>query len=383
VTQGKDGSLVIAGFLGRGNAGDEAMFQVLVEQFRDRFAITALVDELGAYPGYRGWYPYAQVTVAHQNHIDTIERRDDCAGLIVGGGMLSLGFAAGHVLMARARKVPVVMGGVDAWPVPFPDSPKFGVLQGWYGMFDRLVMRTGRSVADLRAFGFEAAHGGDWALKLMADSAAGIEADARQALVVLREDSMDALGDSFPAWAEGLLADIARAGYRPVLLPFSPEDERFVGQLGLAEKWEVQRAWWNARRLKQLIGSSGLLVTVGRLHPMIFGAPTACAIASVRMPHWVGRQAGNMLKLNDMAAELGIATFDTRADFAGALAAGAIGRADPDRVAASIERVDRALAMMHRLFKRRTKKPAEVFMTADTGTVPVASDGPAPGLAAE
>ena len=35
----KEGTLVIVGFLGRGNAGDEAMLQVLFETFYPRFDI--------------------------------------------------------------------------------------------------------------------------------------------------------------------------------------------------------------------------------------------------------------------------------------------------------------------------------------------------------
>lgn len=362
---GKQGTLVIAGFLGRGNAGDEAMFQVLYEAFAPRFNIVACVDEHGAYPGYWNWFPYPHVRIVHQNHIDIIERLDDCAGLIVGGGMLSLGFAAGHVLLAKARDIPVALAGVDIWPVPPTGSNKLQVLKAWYGLFTRLVARTKRSADDVRAYGCEVVHGGDWALRLIADSAPDVQDDPRRAVVVLREDAFEAVGEAFPAWVDLLLADIEAAGYRPVLLPFSPEDERFADGLRLSERFAMERAWWNARRLKQVIGASGLLVTVGRLHPMIFGAPTGCAIASVRMPHWTGARAGSMIKLNDMAAELGIASFDTREAFAAALRAGEIGPADEERLAMSIGRVERSLALLHRLFKPKLRQSAEGLVLAE------------------
>jgi polysaccharide pyruvyl transferase WcaK-like protein len=272
--------------------------------------------------------------------------------------MLSLGFAAGHVMIARARDIPVALAGVDAWPVPFPESNKFRLLQLWYGLFTRVIVRTRRSADDVRVYGHEVVHGGDWALRLQLDSAPDVTDDPRRALVVLREDAPENLGEGFAAWTDALLADIAGAGYRPVILPFSPEDERFADELGLAERFEVERAWWNARRLKQVIGASGLLVTAGRLHPMIFGAPTGCAIASVRMPHWSGPRAGSMVKLNDMAQELGIASFDTREAFAAALHAGEISCADEEKLATSMGRVERTIAMLHRLFKPKVKQPA-------------------------
>jgi hypothetical protein len=147
------------------------------------------------------------------------------------------------------------------------------------------------------------------------------------------------------------MARLTARGYRPTLMPFCPEDERFLTRTGLAERHEVERSWWNAPRLKQLIAVSGLTVTVGRLHPMVFAAPTGRNLAVLRPPHWVGERAGSMEKLTDMAEDLGTSTFDTSDAFAAALEAGRIGPADPERVEAAVQRVDAALARLHSLFR--------------------------------
>lgn len=347
----KDGALLIAGFLGRGNAGDEAMLQVFYEEFSTRFNIIISIDQHGAHPGHRDWYPYADTKIVHQNDGHELVRRD-AVGLLIGGGALGLGFAASQLLFAKARRVPSAFASVDIWKT----EPKFrsegaAAMSTWLGLFDRIIPRTRVGVEALNGLGIDSVYGADAALRLTTDCAPDIVPNDRRVLVVLREGLPDMAGEDFAAWTINMLTQIEASGYRPVLLPFCPEDARLLIELGLCDRYEVETAWWNARRLKQLIACSALTVTVGRLHPMIFAAPTGRKIAVLRPPQWTGPRVDCINKLSEMAAELGIDVFDTSDSFIAALRSGRVRPADAALVRAALDRLDVALASLHALFR--------------------------------
>jgi polysaccharide pyruvyl transferase WcaK-like protein len=356
-----DGTLIIAGFLGRGNAGDEAMLQVFFQEFSPRFNIVISVDQAGAHPGYWNWFPYTHAQIVHQNDGHAILRIPDTIGMLVGGGALPIGFAAGQLLVAKTRGIPAALAGVDAWKPPVKYlSPGRAALGVWLGLFDEIIPRTRISVDTLTSLGIESSYGADFALRLVTDGAPDIVSHDRRVLVVLREGLPGMAAEDFAAWVVNLMTQLEAAGYRPVLLPFSPEDDRLLTELDVCDRFAVERAWWNPRRLKQFMASSVLTVTVGRLHPMIFAAPTGQSVAVLRPPQWSGKRAGLMSKLTDMAQELGIDVFDTTEDFITMLKDGRVRPAEPSRVQAALDRVDVALASLHRLFRRDAVSQAGV-----------------------
>jgi hypothetical protein len=59
---------------------------------------------------------------------------------------------------------------------------------------------------------------------------------------------------------------------RVALLPFCPEDERFLDRLPSAARQQREIHWWNPRRMQREIAAADLVVSVGRLHPLVFAA---------------------------------------------------------------------------------------------------------------
>lgn len=106
------GRIVLSGFFGRGNVGDEAMLQVQYERLSPHFDLTISVEERGAYDGFWNWYPYNQCPIIHQANTDAL-RADEVLGLHVGGGELRLGFNGGQLLAARAAGKTVCMSGIE------------------------------------------------------------------------------------------------------------------------------------------------------------------------------------------------------------------------------------------------------------------------------
>ena len=169
--------------------------------------------------------------------------------------------------------------------------------------------------------------------------------------MVLREDDRSVLAPDYREQIRRLLAALWAVGLVPVLLPFAPEDERLLEELGLGRLAPVERCWWNARRLKQLSARSGLTLSIGRLHPMIFAAPTGRPVMTVGRPTiTAGRRADG--KLRHMAADLGVDLHDTVAEAVLAIEAGQIRPADADKVAAAKARLDAQADDLRRFFAK-------------------------------
>jgi hypothetical protein len=351
-TPTKHGTLMLAGFWARGNAGDEAMLQCVVETMGDGFDYVLSVDEHGAYPGFWDWYPYAGRQIVNASQTDSLFRVCNPLGLLVGGGGLPLGFAAGQEIYARAHGLRSAIAGIDIWSgAAAPTEPMAPQARRYLEGFGLAYVRTEAGLDKARRGGFAEALrlGADWALNLAADDSPDVLDQPRRALVVVREDAPETLARDLRAQLRRLLAALAAAGFVPVLLPYAPEDERLLEELGLHELAPVVRAWWNPRRLKQLSARSGLTVSVGRLHPMIFAAPTGSCVMTTGRPT---TDAGSPpdAKLRDMASDLGVDLHDNIDQAVAAIETGAIRPADPVRVAAAKARLDRQADELRRFF---------------------------------
>jgi hypothetical protein len=299
-------TLMVAGFLGRGNCGDEAMFQVIYEHFAPQFDIIASVDQHGAYPGFWDWYPYNACRIVHQIDTAVLEHGRGVAGLIVGGGGLGFGFAANQVIAARCFGVPRAFAGTDLPKTAHLQTPVgLRTAADYLALFDYVGIRTGSGVERAQTLGLSVDHAADWALGLPHDGAEEEQA-AGDIAIVLREYPAAMVPAAYVGTVRGLLDGLTARGWRPFLLPFSPEDERFLAEHGVAELAPVRRCWWNARRMKQVIADAAGLISVGRLHPLIFAASTRTRVAALEPP--VAQSAGMppTPKIADMCAELGI-----------------------------------------------------------------------------
>ena len=274
-------TLMVAGFLGRGNCGDEAMFQVIYEHFAPQFDIIASVDQHGAYPGFWDWYPYNACRIVHQIDTAVLEHGRGVAGLIVGGGGLGFGFAANQVIAARCFGVPRAFAGTDLPKTAHLQTPVgLRTAADYLALFDYVGIRTGSGVERAQTLGLSVDHAADWALGLPHDGAEEEQA-AGDIAIVLREYPAAMVPAAYVGTVRGLLDGLTARGWRPFLLPFSPEDERFLAEHGVAELAPVRRCWWNARRMKQVIADAAGLISVGRLHPLIFAASTRTRVAAL------------------------------------------------------------------------------------------------------
>jgi hypothetical protein len=191
-------------------------------------------------------------------------------------------------------------------------------------------------------------HGADWALKLETDSSPDVASDRKRVMVTLREFAVERVPYAYVSGVADILNAIERRGLAPIFLPFCFEDERFLSELALDRIAPIERQWWNPRRMKQLIGASGAVVSVGRLHPLVFGASTGVPTLALRPPGVPLDIEFAASKIGSLCGEMGIAIAEGPDGLEAFLAAPKA--ADAGKVQASRQRLDAMIAELRKLF---------------------------------
>lgn len=298
-------ALLVAGFFGRGNCGDEALFQVIYEEFARDYDVIVSLDEHGAAEGYWNWYPYERCKRIHQGNLADPART--ARAMIVGGGGLPIGFVADQVIAARSAGIPIAFAGTDLPASRFHRGPAAdAALQSYIKLFNVVALRSAAAVEQATVLKRQVTYGADWALRLATDKAADVTMNERRALVTLREFPLQVVSHRYVREVERLFGSLAASGYEPTLMPFCAEDDTFAADLGLDRLAPSERHWWNSRRVKQFIASSGLMISVGRLHPTIFAASTRTPVMQICPPLAEGQDPRSFAKIAAMAQELDI-----------------------------------------------------------------------------
>lgn len=361
-------ALLVAGFYGRGNCGDEALFQAIYETFSPDFDVIVAVNKFGAVAGYEQWYPYNKCEIVHQCAQDVFCERP-IAAMMIGGGGLAVGFAANLVYEARARGIPTFLSGVDLPGLDMPacDPPDREVVRGrdvidhavmrdYLAGFAQVMVRTHHGEQICRQLDVPSLYGSDWALKLAMDAAPDVTASSRRALVVLREFPLPMVPFSYVLAIEELVTGLRAQGWQPAFLPFCPEDARNTEELDLARLAPSLDHWWNPRRVKQLIGSSGLVVAVGRLHPLIFAASLGVPAVSLVPPLPLPSGRKSITKIDAICADWGIPQFASVAEVLEAARAGLKG-VGKRKLATANARLDKSIVQMKSLIAA-SRQPA-------------------------
>jgi hypothetical protein len=303
---GGRGRLVLSGFFGRGNVGDEAILQVQYERLSPHFDITISVEERGAHEGFWNWYPYNQCPIIHHANTDAF-RSEDVVGLHVGGGELRFGFNGGQILAALAAGKTVCMSGIeggDTFHEAARNNPR--LLRGVLAEVALIAARSEESHRFFAEWSERASRGADWACKLECDQSP--DAKSGLTLVVLREFPPEHIRPAYRESVARLIRCLQGAGHEVALFPFCPEDERFQEHLEATWGTPCERHWWNPRRIKQMIRQARMVVSVGRLHPLIFAASvgTPCVFADLATDVGTWRD-GRIGKARMLCSEFGLA----------------------------------------------------------------------------
>lgn len=365
--------LMVAGFYGRGNSGDEALFHAIYEAFCDEYDIYVAVDEHGAFRGFWDWYPYNKCRVIHQTDLHAFSARRTIAGFMIGGGGLALGYAGNLVVSARMRRIPTFIAGVDlpelVQPTTDPEELSkpmaariarrldVDFLRTYLGSFEHIMVRTERSMRVASEIDLPVFLGGDWALRLIADTSPDETPNPKRAIIVLREFALEIIPFTYIQKIERLVSGLKEQGWEPVLLPFCPEDVRNAKNLGLDKLAPTWEHWWNPRRMKQVMNESGLVISVGRLHAVIFAAPALdVPVVSLAPPLKLPSGKKSISKIDSLCADWEIEQFFDVEELLKAAAEGRLRPASREKVTAAAQRLDESIAIIREIMSRRLEE---------------------------
>ncbi|CAE6827175.1 polysaccharide pyruvyl transferase family protein [Paraburkholderia nemoris] len=278
-------SIVVSGFWGRGNTGDEAMLQQLYRFFSPKFPVKLSLDKHGAHDGFWNWYPYHCCESVHQLDVGPVEP-DRAAALHIGGGGLSFSFNGAQLLHAILGNVPVLIAGVDfpsaAGDAYLRDRPRTELLTRHLAF---VSFRTRWSFERYSMMSSKAHLGADWAWDLpTGDVPEDWDIAENTVTIVVREEN----GAEFTpdgGRIELLARKLESLGFQCLFLPFSPEDAREMRTYASSERIaQMCECWWNPQATKAVLAKSRLVLSVGRYHPLIFGAALGTPVAYIETP---------------------------------------------------------------------------------------------------
>src|SRR5689334_3281346 len=132
-------TVVLLGFFGRGNAGDEAFLHVQYELLKDKYHIVLPIEQRNAVPDFHTWYPYHHCEIINYDDVPRIYGSDVVA-LHIGGGSLPFGFSGQFLLSAFDARKRTLITGVDASVKPGLSSDN--IRSDIYGRLDFFSVRT-------------------------------------------------------------------------------------------------------------------------------------------------------------------------------------------------------------------------------------------------
>lgn len=295
--------LVVRGFYGRGNCGDEALLQSLYELFGDKYQLT-IATELGDANKdvLYNMHPYNQSDVINcENRL--IFKNPGVAGFILGGGGLGLGFGMNQYIVAKRRGVPVVHIGthIDASFLADETGETIGLdevdnirvlkpevcrlfnqtMSGLLNLADYYAVRDTTSLKYAERLGVKAKYYPDLAFALRKDDSTEVQRDKRRLIIVIREyPPVHQDLERLKKWLGKVEEYAKKLGMYTRVLPFCEADAETTRQVGYGDKM-IDGQYWNPKRVKQWIAYSGLVVTFGRFHPVVFAISEGTPVISI------------------------------------------------------------------------------------------------------
>lgn len=285
--------IILCGFFGRGNAGDEAFVHAQHRLLSKEFDIVVAIDRNGVRPDCHTWEPYSRSEVWTYDEFGRLFHEPDIHGMNVGGGSLPFGFAGQFVMTALDARKAVVLSGIDA--SMNRRAPGYEFRRQIYSQVNLLAIRNEKYLKTLDVIP-NAMLGADWALGLKVEPV-GSPIDVA---MTIREFG-EATDEHFASFRR-VVDYFERHGRRVSFVPFAPEDDVMLDKMEIPSK-RREVHWHDPRTVLGRLARARLVVSLGRLHTLILALMADRAVISVDPSVVRGGQVKPNNK-NRMAAEV-------------------------------------------------------------------------------
>jgi polysaccharide pyruvyl transferase WcaK-like protein len=295
--------LIVRGFFGRGNCGDEAILQSIHKLFGEHYDI-GISTELSDVNQdvMRTLFPYANCEIVNCED-RLIFKRKDVAGFILGGGGLGLGFGWNQYIVAKRRGVKVVHIGthLDASflgddtgetvgldevdvieKIPEGSADLYNVaVSSFLRLADYYAVRNKQSVEYAKKLGVTPKLYPDVAFALDRDNSPDVPVDKKRMLVTIREYPPTHQDfDKLKKWLVKIEDYATKLGMYIKVIPYCEADAKTTREVGYGDKM-IDGQYWNPRRVKQWVANSGMVVSFGRFHAVVFAISEGIPVISI------------------------------------------------------------------------------------------------------
>ncbi len=264
--------IIINGFFGKGNCGDEAILQTWHEKLSNRFRIVASIDsDVVEQREYKNFDFYEKIDIIQNRRVD-IFCREDIYAYIIGGGGLGLGFGVEQWLHTILRSKKRFYLGTIVHNEFFEKSQELiNINKLFFNSFDMISVRDRKSKENLKdVFDIESNFYPDIATALSLEEEE-IKTNKKFITVTIRDNDINDI-ISIEKWLDKIKKFATNNDFDIIYLPFDKTDERLMNSLSLDIKYE--KIYWHPKKIKYIISKSEMVFSIGRFHPIVFGLST-------------------------------------------------------------------------------------------------------------
>lgn len=295
--------VVVRGFYGNGNMGDEALLQSIMAHLGDEFAYKFAINTLDK-PGVLTREPYISYPCINSLNRGEV-MKDDVCGFFLGGGGLGLGFGYNQLICARRAGKAIIHSGVHIHddffsvgdPLMIEASSAFLKLAHMTTVRDRLSLDV------MQRYGVP----GEW----MPDWAFGLDAEPWDApvpddyIVVTFRSRPPNDVELITPWLKGVQEFAQSMGLPIVALPYDKGDARLTEKLGYGDSM-LADLYFDPAKAKHVISRAKAVISFGRFHPIVFALSEN--VPAFAVDYWFARETGHKttLLLREEGHEAGI-----------------------------------------------------------------------------
>lgn len=259
--------IIINGFFGKGNCGDEAILQTWVDNLSEKYKIVASIDSnlISCNNEYKKYDLYKEIDVIQNRRVD-IFCQDDIKGYIIGGGGLGLGFGVEQWIHAILRDKKTFYLGTIVHDEFFDNEKIIEINKNFFNSFEMISVRDSISQKNLKnIFNIESYFYPDIVFALKSEKIDLVYED--YITVTIRSSSVNDLEKTL-IWLDKVKKFAKEKNYKIIYLPFDKSDELFMKNINLEISY--QSIYWFPKKTKYIIENSKMVFSLGRYHPLIF-----------------------------------------------------------------------------------------------------------------
>ncbi len=273
--------LVVRGFYGNGNCGDEAILQSIFRYFGKKFGIVLSVnnaDHVITRIQRESIYPYNKCQICWNFDRDIIIS-DETIGIFLGGGGLGLGFGWEQYMFSWLFGKKLIHSGVHitAEYIKNTDEKFNFVTQNFLKSADFLSVRHHASQAACSRLGVQANFLPDWAFGLPEEVTE--LPHENYVVLVLRDDNYVDI-ELLKKFLTAIYLYAARIGSEVLLMPFDQADKKLMIKLAVRGVFS-EEYYFDPGKALYVTRHAKTVFSIGRYHPIVFSLSSDVPVFSI------------------------------------------------------------------------------------------------------